>query len=123
MRIDARLPLEIRPSPPEPARPDWLLLLAADIAGEPPGWLAVHRLPAEQAGHPAACACCGPARGGAPRLLGALFQARARGETGFFRGVVLCAADEALRASLAAACGSDPYVFATFHATVLQGSA
>lgn len=119
MRIDARLPLELREAPPPPRR-DWLLLLP-DGSAVPQGWLAVHRLPEPGVDHPVGCACCGPARGAFVLLLARLFQQRARGEVGFFRGIAVAAAAGEV-ASLSAACERDPYVHATFKLSLATGA-
>ena len=97
LTIDARIPVRIVPVPPAPLAPDEALFAV------PPA--AEGRLD----GHAAACACC-PTRDPVAQALALLFQARARGETGFFRRVVALAPEPARAASLARALAEDPLV-------------
>ena len=71
---------------------DALLLDAGQDASAAAG--VVMRLPAAAPGHRIGCACCLP-RGAVAEALGRLFLARARGEVGFFRRVVVCVPDAA----------------------------
>ncbi len=70
---------------------------AAGLAG--PGDV-VLAAPAEGGPHVPGCACC-VGRGPLAAALGRLFIARAKGEVGFFRRVVVTGADAAVRAGLA----------------------
>jgi hypothetical protein len=111
MLIDARIPVHFTDPPPGAARPDHApgaarpdhapdaarsdqVLILSETAGAPPAgehWAAVARLPERPASpsdaHPPGCSCCAP-RGAVAMILIGLFQARARGEIGFFRSVV-----------------------------------
>ena len=111
--IDARIPVRFADGVPRPS-PDSALVVGAGVASSGAGWAATLALPAGDS-HPAACACCGgrPARATA---LTQLFQARARGEVGFFRALVVCLPDAdavALRELLA----TDPYLSGCFVAS------
>ena len=106
------IPLRFADPVPVPAPADALLLLPGTATIQPPGWLAVVRLPAIVHGHMAGCACCAPRSPWASTLI-RLFQARARGETGFFTSVVasLPAVDAAALRTLLQ---SDPFLSASF---------
>jgi hypothetical protein len=88
---DARVPVVFAAAELAGAE-DALLLDAGQDAGGAAG--VVMRLPRAAIGHRIGCACCVP-RGAAAEALGRLFLARARGEVGFFRRVVVCVADAA----------------------------
>jgi hypothetical protein len=105
--LDARVPVIFAPASSAGAD-DAVLMEEGPPA--PPGRV-VARLSAQlSAGHPAGCLCCVP-RGEAGRALGALFQARARGEVVFFRRVV---ADVIDQAAVRAALATDPLAAAHF---------
>ncbi len=93
---DARVPVVFAAA--ELAGAEDALLLDAGLldAGQGGGAAAgvVVRLPRAALGHRIGCVCCVP-RGAAAEALGRLFLARARGEVGFFRRVVVCVADAA----------------------------
>ena len=113
MLIDARVPVRFAAEVPRPA-PDAALVVGAGVPFSGAGWAATLVLPPGDS-HSAACACCGgrPARATA---LTHLFQARARGEVGFFRVLVVCLPDPeavVLRDLLAA----DPYLSGCFVAS------
>ncbi len=114
MTVDARIPVRFVPHVPAAAPADQVLLLPerggeqTDAPEAAAGWIAVLRLPdqgaAHQVAHRAFCRCCGGRTEQASKLTW-LFQARARGEIGFFRGVVAQLPrpqEAALRAVLAA---------------------
>lgn len=96
---DARVPV-VFAAPERAGAEDALLLDAGQaVAGQdgavPVGAACVVvRLPALAFGHRIGCVCCVP-RGAAAEALGRLFLARARGEVGFFRRVVVSVADAA----------------------------
>ena len=115
MHIDARIPVRFMPLAPEPGRPDEILLLPHGAREVPSGWLAVVHLPPPAGaafGHAAGCSCCLP-RSAQAAALTRLFQARARGETGFFRAVA-AALPEGEAASLRLLLRSDPYLSACY---------
>ena len=133
MRIDARIPVRFADLPPGDARADQALLLPEAARDSPSGWLAVVRLrkdlPREEPGlreehgpreehgavrrgHQAGCSCCAPRSAHADTLI-RLFQARARGEIGFFRGIV-ASLPAAEAASLRAVLQSDPFLSGCF---------
>ena len=116
--IDARIPVRFVAEVPRPS-PDAALVVGAGVPFSGAGWAATLILPPGVLppgdSHAAACACCGgrPARATA---LTHLFQARARGEVGFFRVLVVCLPDPeavVLRDLLAA----DPYLSGCFRAS------
>jgi G3E family GTPase len=85
--VDARIPVLFAAA--AAAGPDDALLVAGDapdvlVAADGPG----------ATGHAAGCTCCTP-RGAVAAALSRLFLARARGETPFFRRVVVAAGPEA----------------------------
>jgi len=96
--MDPRIPV-LFGRPGEPIAPETGVLVADHQ--EVPGAAAVARV-ARQAPDLAACACCAP-RGDVARALSRLFLARARGEVGFFRQVVVrtAALEPEVRAALA----------------------
>jgi hypothetical protein len=94
-------PAAVLAEAPPPALPDGAVALASfDLTG-----------PA----HGAACACCG-GRSAAAAALDRLFQARVRGQCGWFERVVALAETEAARADLAAALREDAVTAARFRA-------
>ncbi|WP_428392049.1 hypothetical protein [Lichenicoccus sp.] len=110
MLIDARIPVRFAAYVPQPS-PAAALIVGAGSAPSVAGWAATLVLPPAGA-HPVACACCGGRPAWATALTH-LFQARARGEVGFFRALVVCLPDDqavALRDLLAA----DPYLSGCF---------
>ncbi len=118
MTEDARIPVRfVRHVPPD-ARADQVLLLPEPAAGSKAqgGWLAVLRLPGEGASHRLShrgpCRCCAGRPAQAPTLTW-LFQARARGEIGFFRGVV-AQLPQPQEAALRAALASDLFLRSRF---------
>lgn len=118
MLIDARIPVHFTDQVPRAARSDQVLILPED-AGAPPSdgrWAAIIRLPARAAfpadAHPPGCSCCNP-RPASAVILTQLFQARARGEIGFFRSVV-ASLPAAAAADLRAALFSDSFVAGCF---------
>lgn len=123
MFIDARIPVHILDPDavvPPPARDDQVLLLsaAASAARSDPGWMLVLRLPDPAArrpspgGHTPGCVCC-TGRAPSATSLTALFQARARGEVGFFRALVaILPGQEA--ADLRDALVTDPFLSGCF---------
>jgi hypothetical protein len=119
MLIDARIPVHFTDQVPQAARSDQVLILPEDDAGVPPSdqrWAAVIRLPDRTAfstdAHPPGCSCCNP-RPASAVVLTKLFQARARGEIGFFRSVVASLPAPAA-ADLRAALFSDSFVAGCF---------
>ena len=122
MFIDARIPVQfLRPgSDPSAPRTDRALLLSGDAAtgssGPEQGWAAVLRLPRPAtpavAGHVPGCACCTTRT---PQAIGLirLFQARARGEVGFFRALVAILPEQEA-ADLRDALVSDPFLSGCF---------
>ena len=118
--IDARIAVDFLPRCPDLPRSGQALLLSAGLqAGAVPAWTAMVRLPAGLAGpapgpHGPACACC--SRPELARILTSLFQARAKGEIGFFRGVTaVLLPDEA--ASLRMLLETDPFLSGCYVAT------
>ncbi len=107
MFIDARIPVCFLDQVPAAAIADAVLLVASQ--GSTPaasaGWVSVCVLP-EAPGvprHAPGCACCAP-RSPQADVLTRLFQARARGEIGYFRRLAAClppATGAALREVLA----------------------
>ena len=102
MTADARIPVRfVRHAPPHAEAGQVLLLpepagMHAEATdddghdGAAAGWLAVLRLPGPGVLHQLPhrfCSCCGGRSAQASKLTW-LFQARARGEIGYFRGVV-----------------------------------
>ena len=95
MFIDGRIPVQFLDSLPDRGQNSQILLLSHDpaVASGPTGdWAAVQHLPAfvlqetQMAMHPPGCRCC-LVRSASAVLLSGLFQARARGKVGFFRGI------------------------------------
>lgn len=126
MLIDARIPVHFTSQAPAFGQADQVLLLPADEMEGPrtprcglvsrQGWAAVLRLPSGPAphvgGHDSGCACC-VARPSQADPLTRLFQARARGEIGFFRSLVASLPGpeaDSLRAALV----SDPFLYGRF---------
>ena len=97
MRIDARIPVVFAPTPP--LADDHVVTEGIGVSPEP--------------AHAAGCACC-TARGAVGSMLGALFFARARGEVGFFRRIVVRAESTAFRAAVADAIEADPVASACY---------
>ncbi len=96
MTRDARIPVRFVRHSAVPEADQVLLLpepagAPADGDGGAPGWLAVLHLPSPDLSRlvppRASCRCC-PGRPAQAPALTWLFHARARGEIGFFRGVV-----------------------------------
>jgi len=109
--IDARVPVRI--AAPETATPQSALLIQGDRAAlEGP---ATARFILPNSAHAIGCACCLP-RGPVAEALSRLFQARARGDVGFFREVVAVPADADGAAAVRAALADDPFVAARFRA-------
>ncbi|HEV7267386.1 MAG TPA: hypothetical protein VGN83_21145 [Falsiroseomonas sp.] len=81
----------------------------------PAGAVAMEDFPATGAAHAVACACCG-GRSPAATALDRLFQARVRGNCGWFERVVALARSEAARSQLAAALRDDAVTAARFRA-------
>ncbi len=122
MFIDARLPVHFLPPAAAPAAPraDQALLLSGDAgigsSGPEQGWAAVLRLSRQAtpavAGHIPGCSCC-TARSPQATGLTRLFQARARGEVGFFRALVAILPEQEA-ADLRDALVSDPFLSGCF---------
>lgn len=126
MLIDARIPVHFTTQAPAIGQADQVLLLPAgepEGAGKPgdglvsrQGWTAVLRLPSglapQVADHGSGCACC-VVRPLQADPLTRLFQARARGEIGFFRSLV-ASLPEPEADSLRAALVSDPFLCSRF---------
>ncbi len=98
MTHDARIPVRFVRRPPPGTQADQVLLLPEHPGSQADGsdataagWLAVLRLPSpgvfHLVPHRPFCRCCAGRPAQASKLTW-LFQARARGEIGFFRGVV-----------------------------------
>ena len=121
MFIDARIPVRILDPDASvpPARDDQVLLLpgGASALRPEPGWMLVLRLPEPAmrplpGGHAPGCACCTGRAPSATSLTG-LFQARARGQVGFFRALVaILPGQEA--ADLRDALVTDPFLSGCF---------
>ena len=107
MRIDARIPVRIG-GLADAGEGDALLLSSGM---PPPGWPA-EVMPHGAPGHAAGCLCCQP-RNAAAQALGALFLRRARGEVGWFRGV-LAVVGPVEAAMVHAALEADPLTSARF---------
>jgi hypothetical protein len=103
-----------------------VLLLEGDMSlspGPTPPGVAAARFEASPPGsHFLGCPCCRP-RGPLVRALARLFGARARGETAFFRRVVLVLRQPADPASVAAAIAADPVAAARFRLLRRDGTA
>jgi hypothetical protein len=106
--IDARIPVALLDE--AVSAPETALLLEA--GSQPPDSVAVAYFEPGLARHGANCACCVP-RGEVARALDRLFLARARGELGWFRRVVVVCG-EAGQVEVLAALGADPVVSARF---------
>ena len=102
MFIDARIPVRFCDKVPEPALAEAALVTPEDAPCVAAGWMAACALPASQA-HPPACPCCA-GRAAQALPLARLFQARARGDIGFFRLVVACLPSEQASALRTALC-------------------
>jgi len=87
---------------------DGLLLEGVGADGPGVAWFSVPK-----AAHVLGCACC-PPRNAAGQALGRLFLARARGESVFFRRVVVVVKSEAGRDAVLAALEGDPLASAAF---------
>ncbi len=123
MLIDARIPVHFLDPDAgvPPGRADQVLILSDSAsAARPkpePGWMLVLRLPEpatrpSPGGHAPGCACCTGRSPSATSLTG-LFQARARGEVGFFRALVaILPGQEA--ADLRDALVTDPFLSGCF---------
>lgn len=107
---DARIPVLLDPAgPPGPATA--LLLEGAQPAPEGVATVAWFDLP--KLVHLAGCACCLP-RGPVAQALGALFQARARGQVPFFTAVHAHAASPAGRQAILEALDQDVLLAARY---------
>lgn len=80
-----------------------------------PEGFAVARFELVPTGHVFGCACCLP-RGAVGQALTRLFQARARGEVGFFREVLALPLGAAGEGAVRAALAEDVFVAARFRA-------
>jgi hypothetical protein len=107
VRIDARIPVRIG-GLADAGEGDALLLSSGM---PPPGWPA-EVMPHGAPSHAAGCLCCQP-RNAAAQALGALFLRRARGEVGWFRGV-LAVVGPVEAAMVHAALEADPLTSARF---------
>ncbi len=93
MTRDARIPVRFVRHAPPVAQADQVLLLPEQAAGQgvgqaaDEGWITVLRLPSQTVSHQPFCRCCA-GRPAQASTLTWLFQARARGEVGFFHGLV-----------------------------------
>ena len=91
--IDARIPVQFLACLPDHPLAERVLLLSPSVAREHPGWMKVVCLPAvtnqdsRTTTHGSGCACC-TGRSEQARALTLLFQERAKGSVGFFKGVV-----------------------------------
>ncbi|HTR17566.1 MAG TPA: hypothetical protein VMI52_11110 [Acetobacteraceae bacterium] len=112
--LDARIPVLVTRAPAAPG-PEDALLVEADAAGPEAHPASAGRFTVAASGHTAGCACC-PPRSEVARALTRLFQARARGETPFFRQVVVVVAGEEGAASVGRALREDPLVSACYRA-------
>ena len=95
MFIDGRIPVQFLDSLPDRGQNSRILLLSHDPvppSGPIEDWASVQHLPAfalqetQVATHLPGCRCC-LARSASAVFLSGLFQARARGKVGFFRGI------------------------------------
>ncbi len=116
--MDARIPVSFGIA--DLADDDALLLddegdLPVVVIGDlPPRAMPAERLQRQPApSHASDCTCCLP-RGAVGRQLAALFMARARGTTGFFRRVVVATSDPAAQAAVREAVAHDPLASACF---------
>lgn len=116
--VDARIPVTILRDRPAleaalatgtPAA----LLSAGDAPGPPEGVVMCAGFVAGVPAHAAACPCCA-GRTEAAVALDRLFQARVRGQCGWFSRVVALAGTEAERAEVEAALRDDPVAAARF---------
>ena len=76
--------------------PDDAVLIEGDAPAPPAAWVERFHLPANPL-HGVGCACCAP-RGPAADALARLFLARARGDSAFFRRVVVLAGAQGMEA-------------------------
>nr|WP_321986888.1 hypothetical protein [uncultured Lichenicoccus sp.] len=131
--IDARIPVEFLAGQPDRPQAGQALLLspsrleavegALEASGGAPqaGWMVVVRLPPAPGvagatmAHGSGCACC-TGRSEQARALTLLFQARAKGAVGFFRGVVAVLLPEEA-AVLRGLLETDPFLSGCFVAT------
>jgi hypothetical protein len=90
-------------------------VLAAAPHPELPGAIASASFEPSVPAHPAACACCA-GRSAAASALDRLFQARVRGQCGWFERVLALAGTEAAQAEIAAALREDAVTAARFRA-------
>lgn len=109
--VDARIPVAFASA--DSAGADDALLLDGD-QNLPTRGMPAERLQRQLAAtHTADCACCLP-RGAIGRQLAALFIARARGTTGFFRRVIVVTSDPATQVAVREAVAQDPLASACF---------
>ncbi|MGK7867275.1 hypothetical protein [Falsiroseomonas sp. E2-1-a20] len=117
--VDARIPLLLLADATAAASalrggPPAALLLEAGL-DQPPGPVLTEARFQPQAGHGVACACC-TGRSEAALALDRLFQARVRGQCGWFERVVAVAITEAGRLELTEALAGDRLVAARYRA-------
>ncbi|MGG5811098.1 hypothetical protein [Falsiroseomonas sp. CW058] len=91
------------------------VLAEAPPPDRPAGAVALVSFDLSGPSHLPACSCCA-GRGPAATALDRLFQARVRGDCGWFDRVVALAETEAARAEVAAALRDDPVTAARFRA-------
>ena len=125
--LDARIPVTVMADPAglpaalrEGRSPAAVLAEAPPPARLPEGGVALASFDPHLPSHAAACACCG-GRPPAAAALDRLFQARVRGQCGWFGRVVALAETEAARAQLAAALREDALTAARFRAADAGG--
>ncbi len=110
--IDARIPVVF--GNVDLAGADDALLLDGEQARSPAPGIPAEPLARRSAtSHAADCACCLP-RSAVGRQLSALFMARARGEVGFFRRVVVVATNPEAQAAVREAVAHDPLASSCF---------
>ena len=121
MFVDARIPVLFGNAGLAGAE-DALLIEASAALPANTAMLTERLSPAQAAetAHAAGCDCCAP-RGAVGRLLAGLFLARARGEVGFFRRVVVATEDAQTRAEVAAALAQDPLASSCFRLAAVEG--
>lgn len=116
--LDARIPVTMLAGPASlpaalaEAKPA-ALLVEAPPPDLPAGAVALASFDPFLSPHAAACACCG-GRPPAAAALDRLFQARVRGQCGWFERVLALVETEAARAQLAAALREDAVTAARF---------